>query len=162
MRRQLLAVWDLELERDPGGCGRLCLDGPDRVSALGCTLPCKGDPGPGSLLHEWSQAPRTRASVDAARCPPVGPAEEEAALAPESNALAPENLPPQLLFVHSGQADMKEMHWHPQASVGAGRAAAATGGQVAGQAQGPQVDFPDVDSAAASTLPPCHLCRSTA
>ncbi|KAI7841913.1 hypothetical protein COHA_004441 [Chlorella ohadii] len=41
--------------------------------------------------------------------------EEEAALAPESNALAPDNLPPQLLFVHSGQSDMKEMHWHPQA-----------------------------------------------
>jgi ribosome assembly protein RRB1 len=40
--------------------------------------------------------------------------EEEAALAPESNALAPDNLPPQLLFVHSGQSDMKEMHWHPQ------------------------------------------------
>lgn len=41
-------------------------------------------------------------------------AEEEAALAPETNALAPENLPPQLLFVHGGQTDMKEMHWHPQ------------------------------------------------
>lgn len=41
-------------------------------------------------------------------------AEEEAALAPETNALAPDNLPPQLLFVHSGQTDMKEMHWHPQ------------------------------------------------
>ena len=40
--------------------------------------------------------------------------EEEAALAPEDNALAPDNLPPQLLFVHSGQSDMKEMHWHPQ------------------------------------------------
>ncbi|KAI3435911.1 hypothetical protein D9Q98_001969 [Chlorella vulgaris] len=40
--------------------------------------------------------------------------EEEAALAPESNALAPDNLPPQLLFVHGGQTDLKEMHWHPQ------------------------------------------------
>lgn len=40
--------------------------------------------------------------------------EEEAALAPETNALAPDNLPPQLLFVHGGQTDMKEMHWHPQ------------------------------------------------
>ena len=46
--------------------------------------------------------------------------EEEAALAPESNALAPDNLPPQLLFVHSGQTDMKEMHWHPQVCLNRG------------------------------------------
>ena len=40
--------------------------------------------------------------------------EEEAALAPEGNALAPADLPPQLLFVHAGQTDLKEAHWHPQ------------------------------------------------
>ena len=39
--------------------------------------------------------------------------EEEAALA-ESNVAAPENLPAQLLFVHAGQKDMKESHWHRQ------------------------------------------------
>jgi hypothetical protein len=48
------------------------------------------------------------------RCAVLCCAEEEAALAPESNALAPDNLPPQLLFVHGGQTDLKEMHWHPQ------------------------------------------------
>jgi ribosome assembly protein RRB1 len=40
--------------------------------------------------------------------------EEEARLAPSSNAIAPEDLPPQLLFVHLGQTDVKEVHWHPQ------------------------------------------------
>lgn len=40
--------------------------------------------------------------------------EEEAAMSLEGNAEAPEGLPPQLLFVHSGQSDLKEAHWHMQ------------------------------------------------
>eukprot|EP00252_Welwitschia_mirabilis_P014025 TRINITY_DN31048_c0_g1_i1.p1 TRINITY_DN31048_c0_g1~~TRINITY_DN31048_c0_g1_i1.p1 ORF type:complete len:468 (+),score=104.14 TRINITY_DN31048_c0_g1_i1:81-1484(+) len=32
----------------------------------------------------------------------------------EENVNAPEDLPPQLLFVHQGQKDLKEVHWHPQ------------------------------------------------
>ena len=40
--------------------------------------------------------------------------EEEAALAPEGNAIAPEDLPAQLLFLHGGQKDLKEVHWHSQ------------------------------------------------
>lgn len=40
--------------------------------------------------------------------------EEEAALAPEGNADAPADLPPQLLFVHAGQRAIKEVHWHAQ------------------------------------------------
>lgn len=40
--------------------------------------------------------------------------EEEAALAPEGNAQLQEELPSQLLFVHAGQNDMKEVHWHAQ------------------------------------------------
>ncbi|KAG2490584.1 hypothetical protein HYH03_010978 [Edaphochlamys debaryana] len=40
--------------------------------------------------------------------------EEEAALAAEGNAAAPEDLPAQLLFLHAGQHDLKELHWHDQ------------------------------------------------
>jgi ribosome assembly protein RRB1 len=40
--------------------------------------------------------------------------EEEAALAPETNVAAPADLPAQLLFLHAGQSDLKEGHWHRQ------------------------------------------------
>ncbi|CAL4923985.1 unnamed protein product [Urochloa decumbens] len=41
-----------------------------------------------------------------------GEAEFEAKM--EDQAKAPEDLPPQLLFVHQGQKHWKEVHWHPQ------------------------------------------------
>lgn len=40
--------------------------------------------------------------------------EEEAAMAMAPDTDAPSDLPPQLLFVHSGQENPKELHWHPQ------------------------------------------------
>lgn len=82
--------------------------------------PCSKNPG---CVLSTSPCPTAFPRVR----PPVCAAEEEAALAPETNALAPENLPPQLLFVHGGQTDMKEMHWHPQ--VG-GQAHSGAGGWV--------------------------------
>ena len=40
--------------------------------------------------------------------------EEAAAMASGDNAIAPEELPPQLMVVHQGLKDPKEIHWHHQ------------------------------------------------
>jgi ribosome assembly protein RRB1 len=40
--------------------------------------------------------------------------EEAAAMAADDNAVAPDDLPPQLMFVHQGLKDPKELHWHHQ------------------------------------------------
>ena len=40
--------------------------------------------------------------------------EEAAALAAKDNAAPPEDLPPQLMFVHQGLKDPKEIKWHRQ------------------------------------------------
>lgn len=38
--------------------------------------------------------------------------EEEKALAIKDNAKLKKKIPPQLLFIHTGQMHMKELHWH--------------------------------------------------
>jgi ribosome assembly protein RRB1 len=40
--------------------------------------------------------------------------QEEVALGSSDNAMAPADLPAQLLFIHAGQTDVKEAHWHAQ------------------------------------------------
>eukprot|EP01024_Parvocaulis_polyphysoides_P016734 TRINITY_DN17426_c1_g1_i4.p3 TRINITY_DN17426_c1_g1~~TRINITY_DN17426_c1_g1_i4.p3 ORF type:complete len:162 (-),score=21.72 TRINITY_DN17426_c1_g1_i4:341-826(-) len=40
--------------------------------------------------------------------------EEEIELGPKDNAELTQQIPPQILFIHGGQTDMKEGHWHPQ------------------------------------------------
>lgn len=40
--------------------------------------------------------------------------EEEAALVTPDSAVAPSDLPAQLLFVHAGQHNLKDVHWHAQ------------------------------------------------
>lgn len=36
------------------------------------------------------------------------------AVEPEEGASDDLPIPPQLLFIHQGQSDIKELHWHPQ------------------------------------------------
>ena len=98
-----LRIWDLRAFKDGGFVSHFAFH-------RGAVTSVEWSPYEGSMLAT-SGADDALAVWDLAleRDP-----EEEAALAPEGNAVPQEELPAQLLFVHAGQKDVKELHWHAQ------------------------------------------------
>lgn len=102
----VLRVWDLRM------FGTVAVPGPvaDFKHHRGAVTSVEWSPHEASVLCTTS-ADDTAAVWDLAleRDP-----EEEASMAPDTNAAAPADLPAQLLFVHAGQKELKEVHWHQQ------------------------------------------------
>jgi ribosome assembly protein RRB1 len=98
-----LRIWDLRAFKDGGFVGHFAYH-------KGAVTSVEWSPYEGSMLAT-AGADNAVAVWDLAL---EADPEEEAALAPEGNAVPLEELPPQLLFVHAGQTDVKELHWHAQ------------------------------------------------
>ena len=112
-----LRIWDLRRFGNGGG-GDANASG---KTGEGCVADFSFHRGPVTSV-EWARldgAMLATASADHTVCvwdlAVERDAEEEAAaMAAGDNAVAPEDLPPQLMFVHQGMRDPKELRWHHQ------------------------------------------------
>ena len=99
-----VAVWDLALERDPEEEQALAPEGNAMLQV--------GSRG-GAGLQQHAQGARAGDMQLSLGRPLASGGAEPVASVPASPHLQ-EELPAQLLFVHAGQTDVKELHWHHQ------------------------------------------------
>lgn len=69
------------------------------------------------VLREWTPHSRGWGWWAESDCPPLQVVQWDLAVEEDSAGSeggVVEGIPPQLLFIHQGQSEVKELHWHPQ------------------------------------------------